>query len=163
MPTGSASVAELELPSRTAWAPLVATHFTARIDGSRRVATLIEERLDRRRYVDMPLARTAEASQSFNVPLLASEGAPVLRLHGLLKGLEPRDLVRSGIMVILASFHRQGLLRRCATFRCWIVERRWSEAFSDLELDEQMCRCVAIHLAGACRGRLRTRVISYVV
>ncbi len=63
---------------------------------------------------------------------------------------------------ILASFRRQGLLRRCATFRCWTVERRWSEAFSDLELDEQMCRCVAIHLSGAFRGRIRARVISYV-
>jgi hypothetical protein len=63
---------------------------------------------------------------------------------------------------ILASFRRQALLRRCATFRCWTVERRWSEAFSDLELDEQMCRCVAIHLSEAFRGRLRTRVISYV-
>lgn len=63
---------------------------------------------------------------------------------------------------ILASFRRQGLLRRCATFRCWTLERRWSEAFGDLELDEQMCRCVAIHLAQAFQGRIRTRVISHV-
>lgn len=63
---------------------------------------------------------------------------------------------------ILSSFRRQGLLRRCATFRCWTVDRRWSEAFGDLELDEQMCIRVARHLADTFPGRLRTRVISYV-
>lgn len=63
---------------------------------------------------------------------------------------------------VLASFRRLGLLRRCATFRCWTVDRRWSDAFGDLELDEQMCVRVARHLAEAFRGRLRTRVISLI-
>lgn len=63
---------------------------------------------------------------------------------------------------LAASFRRLGLLRRCATFRCWTVERRWSEAFGDLELDERMCVRVATHLAAAFPGRLRTRVVSLI-
>lgn len=63
---------------------------------------------------------------------------------------------------LAAAFRRLGLLRRCPTFRCWTVDRRWSEAFGDLELDERMCERVATHLAAAFPGRLRTRVISLI-
>jgi hypothetical protein len=96
--------------------------------------------------------------------VLAEESlVPHVRLRGtsVLRG-------SSSVMIdlldpaILSSFRRQGLLRRCATFRCWTVDRRWSEAFGDLELDEQMCIRVARHLADTFPGRLRTRVISYV-
>ncbi|GAA3710566.1 hypothetical protein GCM10022268_19560 [Sphingomonas cynarae] len=65
--------------------------------------------------------------------VLAEESlVPHVRLRGtsVLRG-------SSSVMVdlldpaILSSFRRQGLLRRCATFRCWTVDRRWSEAFVD--------------------------------
>lgn len=89
------------------------------------------------------------------VPHVRCRGASALRGRAsvMIDSLDP---------AILASFRRLGLLRRCATFRCWTVDRRWSNAFGDLELDEQMCVRVARHLAEAFRGRLRTRVISLI-
>lgn len=96
--------------------------------------------------------------------VLAEESlVPHVRLHGT-SGRRGSSSVMIDLLdpAILSSFHRQGLLRRCATFRCWTVERRWSEAFGDLDLDEEMCVRVARHLAETFPGRLRTRVISYI-
>lgn len=96
--------------------------------------------------------------------ILAEESlVPYVRLRGP-SGTRGRTSVMIELLdpALLASFHRLGLLRRCPTFRCWTVERRWSEAFGDLELDEQMCVRVARHLAETFRGRLRTRVISLI-
>lgn len=125
---------------------------------------------DRRMHAGSP--RDAETIRLDAHVLEAVEYAGVLAEESVVPHVRrrgPSDMRGSSSVMIdlrdvelTASFRRLGLLRRCPTFRCWTVDRRWSGAFGDLELDERMCERVATHLAATFPGRLRTRVISLI-